>query len=230
MTRSARCMRVKRATPRWFPATCATNRRSTASARRSTVAGAGSTYLVGNAGLLGPLSPLHHVDPGEWNDVLAVNVTANWRLLRALDPLLRASSAGRVVLVSSGAGHRSDLRAYWGPYAVSKAALDALARTYAAETLNTSAIRVMLVNPGPLRTRMRAAAMPGEDPASLRTPEELAPEDPAALWGGLERDRQALRLPAGPDSCVPRTRLMRPDPPAPGSALRFCLLRRLSGL
>ncbi len=132
--------------------------------------------FVGNAGLLGPLSPLHHVDPGEWDSVLAVNVTANWRLIRALDPLLRASSAGRVVLVSSGAGHRSDLRAYWGPYAVSKAALDALARTYAAETLNTSAIRVMLVNPGPLRTRMRAAAMPGEDPASLRTPEDLAPK------------------------------------------------------
>jgi NAD(P)-dependent dehydrogenase (short-subunit alcohol dehydrogenase family) len=132
--------------------------------------------LVGNAGLLGPISPLHHVDPKPWDDVLAVNVTANWRLIRALDPLLRASRAGRVVFLSSGAGHRSDLRAYWGPYAVSKAALDALARTYAAETANTSEIRVMLVNPGPLRTRMRAAAMPGEDPLTLRTPEELAPK------------------------------------------------------
>ena len=132
--------------------------------------------LVGNAGLLGPLSPLHHVDPREWDDVMAVNVTANWRLVRALDPLLRASAAGRVVFVSSGAGHRAELRAYWGPYAVSKAALDALARTYAAETANTSAIRVMLVNPGPLRTRMRATAMPGEDPATLRTPEDLAPK------------------------------------------------------
>jgi NAD(P)-dependent dehydrogenase (short-subunit alcohol dehydrogenase family) len=132
--------------------------------------------LVGNAGMLGPLSPLHHVDPKPWEDVLAVNVTANWRLIRALDPVLRASPAGRVVFVSSGAGHRSQLRAYWGPYAVSKAALDALARTYAAETVNTSNIRVMLVNPGPLRTRMRAAAMPGEDPLTLRTPEELAPK------------------------------------------------------
>jgi len=132
--------------------------------------------LVGNAGLLGPLSPLHHVDPKAWDDVLAVNVTANWRLIRALDPVLRASKAGRVVFVSSAAGHRSLLRAYWGPYAVSKAALDALARTYAAETVNTSEIRVMLVNPGPLRTRMRAAAMPGEDPATLRTPEQLAPK------------------------------------------------------
>lgn len=132
--------------------------------------------LVGNAGLLGPLSPLHHVDPKAWDDVLSVNVTANWRLIRALDPLLRASKAGRVAFISSGAAHRSQLPAYWGPYAVSKAALDALARTYAAETVNTSQIRVMLVNPGPLRTSMRAAAMPGEDPLSLRTPEELAPK------------------------------------------------------
>jgi len=132
--------------------------------------------LVGNAGLLGPLSPLHHVDPKEWDAVLAVNVTANWRLIRALDPLLRASAAGRVAFIFSGAAHGGQLRAYWGPYAVSKAALDALARTYAAETVNTSEIRVMLVNPGPLRTRMRAAAMPGEDPLSLRTPEDLAPK------------------------------------------------------
>jgi NAD(P)-dependent dehydrogenase (short-subunit alcohol dehydrogenase family) len=132
--------------------------------------------LVGNAGVLGPLSPRHHVDVKSWDDVLAVNVTANWRLIRALDPVLRRSQAGRVVLLSSGAGNRSDLRAYWGPYAVSKAALDALARTYAAETVNTSDIRVMLVNPGPLRTRMRASAMPGEDPLTLRTPEELAPK------------------------------------------------------
>jgi NAD(P)-dependent dehydrogenase (short-subunit alcohol dehydrogenase family) len=132
--------------------------------------------LVGNAGSLGPLSPLHHIDPKPWDDVLTVNVTANWRLIRALDPLLRASKAGRVAFITSGIAHRSQLRAYWGPYAVSKAALDALARTYAAETVNTSEIRVMLVNPGPLRTKMRAAAMPGEDPLSLRTPEELAPK------------------------------------------------------
>jgi NAD(P)-dependent dehydrogenase (short-subunit alcohol dehydrogenase family) len=132
--------------------------------------------FVGNAGLLGPLSPLHHIDPKPWDDVMAVNVTANWRLIRALDPVLRTSSAGRVVFITSGAAHRSQLRAYWGPYAVSKAALEALARTYAAETANTSEIRVMLINPGPLRTRMRAAAMPGEDPSSLRTPEELAPK------------------------------------------------------
>ena len=132
--------------------------------------------LVGNAGLLGPITPLGHVDPKQWDDVFAVNVTANWRLIRSLDPLLRASDAGRVVLISSGAGHRAELRPYWGPYAISKAALDALARTYAAETATTSSVRVMTVNPGPLRTRMRAAAMPGEDPLTLHTPEELSPK------------------------------------------------------
>ncbi len=127
--------------------------------------------LIGNAGLLGPLTPLAHVEPKDWDRILAVNLTANWRLIRSLDPLLRAAPAGRVVLLSSAAV----VRPYWGPYAISKAALDTLARTYAAETLTTSQVRVMVVNPGPLRTRLRAAAMPGEDPLSLRTPEEFAP-------------------------------------------------------
>ena len=132
--------------------------------------------FIGNAGVLGLLTPLHQVDPKTWDDVMAVNVTANWHLIRSLDPLLRRSAAGRVAFVTSGVASRADTRAYWGPYTVSKAALDALARTYAAETLNTSKIRVMLVNPGPLRTVMRATAMPGEDPKTLRTPEELAPK------------------------------------------------------
>ena len=132
--------------------------------------------LVGNAGSLGPISPLHHVEPRQWDDLFALNVTANWRLIRALDPLLRASPSGRVAIISSGAAHRADMRAYWGPYAASKAALEALARTYAAETVNTSNVRVTLVNPGPLRTAMRAQAMPGEDPLTLRTPDELAPK------------------------------------------------------
>ena len=126
--------------------------------------------------MLGPVSPLHHVDPRRWDDTIALNVTANWRLIRSLDALLRVSSNGRVVFVTSGVAHRADFRAYWGPYAVSKAGLDALARTYAAETANTSNIRVMLVNPGRLRTAMRAEAMPGEDPTTLRTPDELAPK------------------------------------------------------
>jgi NAD(P)-dependent dehydrogenase (short-subunit alcohol dehydrogenase family) len=129
--------------------------------------------LIGNAGILGPLAPLGHVSPKEWDNVLAVNLTANWRLIRALDPLLRASDAGRVVFVSSGAARKC--LAYWGPYSVSKAGLEALARTYANETATTP-VRSIIVNPGPLRTRMRAEAMPGEDPMSLRTPEELAAE------------------------------------------------------
>ena len=132
--------------------------------------------FVANAGVLGPITPLGHVDPKQWDEVLAVNVTANWRLLRSLDPLLRASEAGRVVFLSSGAAHRAEYRPYWGPYAISKAAVDAMMRTYAAETATTSAVRVMAVNPGPLRTRMRATAMPGEDPTTLKTPEEVSPK------------------------------------------------------
>jgi NAD(P)-dependent dehydrogenase (short-subunit alcohol dehydrogenase family) len=127
--------------------------------------------MVGNAGILGPLSPLDHVEPKAWDDVLAVNVTANWHLIRAMDPLLKRSAAARVVFVTSGIVAHP--RAYWGPYAVSKAALEALARTYAAETLST-AISVNLFNPGPTRTRMRATAMPGEDPAALKTAEPVA--------------------------------------------------------
>ncbi|MFM9974858.1 MAG: SDR family NAD(P)-dependent oxidoreductase [Beijerinckiaceae bacterium] len=128
--------------------------------------------LIGNAGILGPISPLGHVDIKAFDDVMAVNVTANWRLIRSFDPLLQASDAGRAVFVSSGAAHKT--LAFWGPYSTSKAALQALVMTYAAETLNTK-VRTTLVNPGPLRTIMRAEAMPGEDPLSLRTPEDLVP-------------------------------------------------------
>jgi NAD(P)-dependent dehydrogenase (short-subunit alcohol dehydrogenase family) len=124
--------------------------------------------LVGNAGLLGTLTPLAHIKPAEWEEVLAVNLTANWRLIRSMDPLLRLSPAGRVVFVSSGAARGP--RAYWGTYAVSKAALEMLAGIYAAETAKTP-VRVNLVDPGRLRTRMRARAYPGEDPASLPEPD-----------------------------------------------------------
>lgn len=128
--------------------------------------------LLANAGILGPIAPLGHVDPKSFEDVMAINVTANWRLIRSLDPLLQRSDAGRAVFLSSGAAH--SCRAYWGPYSASKAAVEALARTYAAEN-QTTQVKVMMVNPGPLRTRMRAAAMPGEDPLELKTPEDLAP-------------------------------------------------------
>ncbi|WP_186417544.1 SDR family NAD(P)-dependent oxidoreductase [Bosea sp. CS1GBMeth4] len=128
--------------------------------------------LLANAGILGPLAPLTHVSPKEWAQVFDINVSANWRLLKSVEQALKASDAGRAIFLSSGAAHKC--LAYWGPYSVSKAALEAMARSYANETQSTN-LRVMLVNPGPLRTRMRAEAMPGEDPATLRTPEELAP-------------------------------------------------------
>src|SRR5262245_15906585 len=127
--------------------------------------------LVGNAGILGALSPLGHVEPKSWEEVMAVNVTANWRLICAMDQLLKFSDAGRVVFVSSAV--TSMALAYWGPFAISKSALETLARTYAAETATTN-VRVNVFTPGPVRTRMRAQAMPGEDPSTLETPEQVA--------------------------------------------------------
>jgi NAD(P)-dependent dehydrogenase (short-subunit alcohol dehydrogenase family) len=127
--------------------------------------------LIGNAGIGGPSSPLTHVEPSAWDDVMAINVTANWQLIRHFELLLRASAAGRAVFITSGAAHVA--RAYRGPYGVSKAALEALARTFAAETASTN-IRVNLFSPGPTRTRLRAAIMPGEDPMTLPSLEAVA--------------------------------------------------------
>lgn len=129
-------------------------------------------FVVGNAGILGPLSPIGHVTTDAWNEIIEINLTANWRLLRTLDPLLRRSDAGRAIFVTSGAASANN--AYWGPYAVSKAGLEALVKTYAHEVENTT-VRANLINPGPIRTRMRAKAFPGEDPMTLKTPEDLAP-------------------------------------------------------
>jgi NAD(P)-dependent dehydrogenase (short-subunit alcohol dehydrogenase family) len=126
--------------------------------------------LVGNAGVLGQMSPLGHIDPKAWQEVIDVNLTANWRLIRSLDPLLRQSSAGRAIFVSSGLAR--DVRAYWGAYAVSKAALEMLVRIYAKEIQQTS-VRANLIDPGRTRTRMRAAAYPGEDPMTLPAPEDV---------------------------------------------------------
>jgi NAD(P)-dependent dehydrogenase (short-subunit alcohol dehydrogenase family) len=126
--------------------------------------------VVGNAAIAGVPSPLDHIEPKAWDDTLAINVTANWHLIRASDPLLKRSDAGRAVFISSGVA--SSAHAYWAPYSVSKAALDVLARTYAAET-STTAVRVNLFSPGATRTRMRAMAMPGEDPMKLPTPEDV---------------------------------------------------------
>src|SRR5215472_8958029 len=127
--------------------------------------------MVGNAAIGGQRSPLDHIEPKAWDDAFAINVTANFHLIRSMAPLVRAAKAGRAVFITSGAA--TNARAYGGPYSASKAALDVLARTYAAETDSTP-IRVNLFNPGPTRTRMRAAVMPGEDPMTLPTPEEVA--------------------------------------------------------
>src|ERR1700758_5427761 len=127
--------------------------------------------MIGNAGVVGQRSPLDHIDPANWDEVMAVNVTANWHLLRAMNVLLKHAEAGRAVLITSGAA--SHPRAYSGAYSVSKAALNALGQIYAAETSST-AVRVNLFNPGPTRTRMRALVMPGEDPMTLPTPEAVA--------------------------------------------------------
>lgn len=128
--------------------------------------------FFGNAGQLGQLTPLSHLDPKVFQEALDVNVTANWRLIRSLDPLLRRSDAGRALFVTSGAARKHT--PFWGVYAVTKAALESLALTYAAECEGTN-VRVNLLSPGPLRTKMREKAMPGEDPATLQPPEAVAP-------------------------------------------------------
>jgi NAD(P)-dependent dehydrogenase (short-subunit alcohol dehydrogenase family) len=127
--------------------------------------------LVGNAGIAGPSSPLGHIELKPWNEVMAVNVTANFQLIRCMEPLLKKSDAGRAVFVTSAAASRAS--AYLAPYAASKAALETLARAWAQETAATP-IRVNLFDPGPIRTRMRATVFPGEDPLTLDTPDQAA--------------------------------------------------------
>ena len=127
--------------------------------------------LVGAAGILGPLSPLPHVTADAWDAVLDINLTANWRLVRTLDPLLRASDAGRVLFIT--AGEANGLSPYWGPYGIAKAGLEALARTYAEETVNTN-VRVNLLDPGAMRTGLRSKAFPGEEKSKLTDPSDVA--------------------------------------------------------
>ena len=126
--------------------------------------------LVGNAGILGMLSPLGHILPKVWDDVMAVNVTANWRLIRSMDVLLRAAPAGRAMFVTSGV--TKSVHPYWGAYATSKAALEMMVQIYAAE-LATTNVRANLIDPGAVATMMRAQALPGEDPARLPKPDEV---------------------------------------------------------
>ena len=126
--------------------------------------------LVGNAAEFGTFSPLGHIDPKLWTEIVDLNLTANWRLIRAMDPLLRAAPHGRAIFVTSGIARSP--RAYWGPYAVSKAGLEVLVKTYAAEVATTN-VRANLIGPGVVRTRLRARVFPGEDPVTLPPPESV---------------------------------------------------------
>jgi NAD(P)-dependent dehydrogenase (short-subunit alcohol dehydrogenase family) len=127
--------------------------------------------LVGNAAEFGAFSPAGHVEPKLWGEILDLNLTANWRLIRAMDPLLRAAPAGRAVFVTSRLAR--DALPYYGPYAISKAGLETLVRIYAGEVART-AVRVNLIDPGTVRTRLRAQIFPGENPAGLPSPESVA--------------------------------------------------------
>jgi NAD(P)-dependent dehydrogenase (short-subunit alcohol dehydrogenase family) len=143
--------------------------------------------LVANAAILGVIAPIGHVEAKVFESVMAINVTANWRLIRAVDPLLRRSDAGRAIVVSANAAHSA--KAFRAPYAASKAAVEVLARSWADETKNLP-LRVNAYDPGPTRTRMRAQARPGEDPATLPHPDAVAGEllrlaDPALTVTGM---------------------------------------------
>lgn len=127
--------------------------------------------LIGNAGVLGTITPLSHLDVKDFDQALAVNVTANYRLIRSLDPLLRQSDAGRAVFVSSSSSHSA--RPFWGLYAATKAALETLVKSYAGE-LSTTQVKANVYWPGAVRTAMRAKAMPGENPATLPHPGKVA--------------------------------------------------------
>ena len=127
--------------------------------------------LVANAGVLGTISPIGHVEAKVFEKVMTVNVTATWRLVRSVEPLLLKSDAGRAVILSSSAAHKC--KPFWGPYSASKAAVEALARTWAGETQRT-ALRITSLDPGATRTAMRAQAVPGEDPSTVQHPSEVA--------------------------------------------------------
>ncbi|HCL64163.1 MAG TPA: oxidoreductase [Rhizobium sp.] len=127
--------------------------------------------LVANAGVLGVISPLGHVEAKVFDKVMTINVTATWRLMRSVEPLLAKSDQGRALILSSGAAHKC--KPFWGPYSASKAAVEALARTWAGETQRLP-LRVVSVDPGATRTAMRAQAVPGEDPSTVPHPSEVA--------------------------------------------------------
>lgn len=143
--------------------------------------------MIANAGVLGTISPIGHIRAKDWEQVMAVNVTAVWRLARTLEPLLSRTENSRALLLSSGAAH--SCKPYWGAYAASKAAVEAMARVWAKETVRTP-LRVNAVNPGATRTQMRAKAMPGEDADTLPHPSEVARSIVALLDPAIDRTGQ----------------------------------------
>lgn len=150
--------------------------------------------LIANAGVLGTISPIGHVEAKVWEEVMAVNVTAVWRLARTLDPLLTRTADARALLISSGAAH--SCKPYWGAYAASKAAVEAMGRVWARESAK-GPLRVNCVNPGATRTQMRAKAMPGEDPTTLPEPRDVARSIVALLDPAIERSGQIYDVKAG---------------------------------
>jgi NAD(P)-dependent dehydrogenase (short-subunit alcohol dehydrogenase family) len=128
--------------------------------------------LVHAAAILGPMTPVAHLEPNHWDKVVAVNLTASYRLIRSMDPLLRASEAGRAIFLTTGRVARP--KAFWGPYGITKAGLEHMVRTWADELEQTS-VRAVLLDPNTMRTKMRAEAMPGEDPETVTPPDEIGP-------------------------------------------------------
>jgi NAD(P)-dependent dehydrogenase (short-subunit alcohol dehydrogenase family) len=128
--------------------------------------------LVHAAAMLGPMTPVFHVDPKQWERTVAVNLTASYRLIRSMEPLLRKSERPRAIFLTSGRAIRP--KAFWGPYGVTKAGLEHLVRTWADE-LEQTKVRAVLLDPSVMRTKMRAEAMPGEDPTELPDPSEIGP-------------------------------------------------------
>lgn len=147
--------------------------------------------LAACAGSLGSLTPAHQVTPALMDEVIGVNFTANFRLIRSMHPLLRSSDAGRAVFVTSGVA--SNGNAYWSPYAASKGALEGLVRSYA-EEVAIMPIRVNLFSPGPTRTAMRAKAFPGEDPMTLPTPEDVAAQLTPLLSPACDKNGETVRF------------------------------------
>lgn len=148
--------------------------------------------LVHNAGSLGKLTPVSHIEPRDWNETVGVNLTAAWRLIRTCDPPLRASDAGRAVFVTTGGVVRP--HAYWGLYGATKAGMEHLVLTWAQE-VERSRLRVNLFDPGVVATRLRAQAMPGEDPAKLNQPADVAPALAALCGPGETRHGETIRVP-----------------------------------